>query len=163
MRNQLQSTTTTDVAPRTARKADSPPNSAETRPGILRITHEPAEVARARAWIKARIAAAARPIDAETADDILICAGETITNAVVHSRPRVPGDTITVTMTVHPETVRVEVTDTGDPRGRGPHVRDIAPELESSGRGLRIVQELSAAWGHNGDGDSRTTWFEVGC
>lgn len=53
--------------------------------------------------------------------------------------------------------IRVEVRDTG--RGQ-PVLRFPAP-TEPSGRGLRIVQALSRAWGTVDSPDGKTVWFTL--
>jgi anti-sigma regulatory factor (Ser/Thr protein kinase) len=53
--------------------------------------------------------------------------------------------------------IRVEVRDTG--RGQ-PVLRSPAP-LEPSGRGLRIVEALSRAWGTADSPHGKTVWFTL--
>jgi two-component sensor histidine kinase len=53
--------------------------------------------------------------------------------------------------------IRVEVRDTG--RGQ-PVLRFLAP-TEPSGRGLRIVEALSHAWGTVDLPDGKTVWFTL--
>jgi serine/threonine-protein kinase RsbW len=63
-----------------------------------------------------------------------------------------------LTVTREPEEVRVEVVDRG---GGRPAMRAPEPH-EASGRGLRIVDMLSARWGVRFDPDSaKTVWFTL--
>lgn len=83
--------------------------------------------------------------------ELLLCVSEVVTNAVVHTRsPR------RLRVTQRPGAVRVEVTD-GDPRR--PVVRPDDPTA-SSGRGLRIVEQLAARWGTEPTGGGKAVWFE---
>jgi anti-sigma regulatory factor (Ser/Thr protein kinase) len=84
------------------------------------------------------------PIDADTAQDVLLVVSELVTNAVVHGR-----DPILLTLTIEPSEVTVSVTDRGSsqPRPRQPD------EEDEDGRGLEIIQQLSKRWHverHNG-------------
>lgn len=53
--------------------------------------------------------------------------------------------------------IRIEVSDAGDGR---PTLRSPTPE-ESSGRGLRIVQAMSDAWGIVPDTNGKSVWFTL--
>jgi anti-sigma regulatory factor (Ser/Thr protein kinase) len=75
---------------------------------------------------------------------------ELATNCVQHARSDFE-------ITIHArDEVRVEVRDT-DQRGR-PQVQSPPPEAPS-GRGLRIVQEISDEWGIVKYDDGKTVWF----
>ena len=90
----------------------------------------------------------------DVAGEVAIMVSELATNCVRHT---VTDFTVRVERT--PDEVRVDVTDTG---GGTPEIR--SPELtEPSGRGLRIVQELSDEFGITMlDGTSgKTVWFVV--
>jgi anti-sigma regulatory factor (Ser/Thr protein kinase) len=93
-------------------------------------------------------------IPREIADEVAIMVSELATNCVRHT---VTDFTVRVEQT--PSDVRVDVTDTG---GGMPQVR--SPELsEPSGRGLRIVQELSDSFGitERKGAPGKTVWFVV--
>ncbi|HVT65795.1 MAG TPA: ATP-binding protein [Mycobacteriales bacterium] len=76
-------------------------------------------------------------IQSQVADDVLLVVSELVTNAVLHGK-----GPITLTVTVEPSEVVVAVTDHGSesPSFAQQHVDD------EDGRGLRIVQRLTAAW-----------------
>ena len=93
------------------------------------------------------------------AEDALLCLSELVTNAMLHSRSGEPGGIFTVRALLHGSRLRVEVHDQGGPW--------LQPELAGSeqlnGRGLLIVDQLTAAWGRAGN--PRTgwvMWFEIG-
>lgn len=82
---------------------------------------------------------------------VLLLVSELATNAVVHGKGAyeirvVPGDR-----------VRVEVWDEGLER---PHRVAVGAEA-TSGRGLRIVEELATAWGVEPLAGGKVVWFEV--
>ncbi|MFF4100896.1 ATP-binding protein [Streptomyces sp. NPDC001903] len=72
-------------------------------------------------------------------------------NAITHGR--VPGRDFKLTLTVTPEVLLIEVTDT-----RG----DRIPEIRDTGRGLVLVEALAARWGvREGPVPSKVVWAEV--
>jgi anti-sigma regulatory factor (Ser/Thr protein kinase)/DNA-binding XRE family transcriptional regulator len=93
------------------------------------------------------------------ADDASLCLSELVTNAMLHSRSREPGGLFTVRALLHGSRLRVEVLDQG-----GPWLQpEIAGTDQQNGRGLLIVDQLTAAWGRIGN--HRTgwiVWFECG-
>jgi hypothetical protein len=97
----------------------------------------------------------------EPLDDLLIFTSELVTNAVTHTRSGEPGGWFTVEVTWSPKTARVVVGDQGSDetpaRGVGPS--DEA-DLET-GRGLLLIEAMSAAWGAAGDADARWLWADV--
>ncbi|WP_329521370.1 ATP-binding protein [Spirillospora sp. NBC_01491] len=128
--------------------------------GVLNIAPDRHEVPRARKWIADVVAARiAHPLSiaADAVDDLLLCASEVITNAVLH------GDgAITIVLVRRPNSVRVEVIDAGTASAEGlSHVRDDVPLDATSGRGLMIVEALADTWGTRADDAGRTVWFEV--
>jgi hypothetical protein len=69
---------------------------------------------------------------------------------------------ITVVLIALPGAVRAEVADGGgatvptlSPSAAG------APDLTEGGRGLRLVDLLSARWGYHREGARTVTWFEL--
>ena len=93
------------------------------------------------------------------AEDASLCLSELVTNAMLHSRSREPGGLFTVRALLHRSHLRVEVHDQGGPW--------LQPELactdEQNGRGLLIVDQLTAAWGRTGSlRTGWTVWFEIG-
>lgn len=92
-------------------------------------------------------------------DNTVTCVSELAGNAIAHSRSGVPGGTFTVRLRRSGPAIRVEVTDNGGPWGNRPS----GPE---HGRGLKIVQKLSARQGititgPRADPSRRTVWFEM--
>ena len=79
---------------------------------------------------------------------------ELVTNAVRHA-----GTGLRVAVTrVAEGRVRIGVTD------RAPSVQvqvRISPEDDEGGRGLFLVEHLSAGWGSVSDGTGKTVWFEL--
>ena len=86
-------------------------------------------------------------------DDLELLSSEVITNAVRYTRA--PCAVVVRWTGVR---VRVEVTDVDPVR---PQPRDASPEVEN-GRGLLLVETLSAAWGSAPDPAGKVVWFEVG-
>ena len=87
-------------------------------------------------------------------DTVLLLASELVTNAVRHAAT--PFD---LTVTVDGRDVEVAVVD--HDRRHPPKLCDPAPE-DTHGRGLRIVEELSADWGTEAlPGDAKRVWFRV--
>lgn len=91
---------------------------------------------------------------ADVAATVALVVSELATNAVLHARTPfevrvVPQDSV----------VRIEV---HDQTGRPPSKRDFSDQA-SSGRGLRLVEELCTAWGvePDSDGSGKTVWAEV--
>lgn len=86
------------------------------------------------------------------ADDVLVCASELATNAVLHSHSQLAGGTFTVRCKISPANyARIEVEDDGGPWS--PAARD--PER---GHGLDIIRALADDWGIDGDHAGRTVW-----
>jgi anti-sigma regulatory factor (Ser/Thr protein kinase) len=86
------------------------------------------------------------------ADDVLLCASELATNAILHSHSGLVGRTFTVRgQASHGDCFRIEVEDEG-----GPWVRAVAdPE---HGHGLEIIRALADDWGVYGDDSGRVVW-----
>lgn len=83
---------------------------------------------------------------------------ELVTNSMLHSNSRLPGQTITITVASSPGGARVEVRDAGGTSVPSPHARD---DLADHGRGLQLVKDLSTQWGYRHDLHGLVTWFEV--
>jgi len=90
--------------------------------------------------------------DCPMADDVVLCATELATNALLHSNSRLPGGTFTVRGKVSPGNYFwLEVEDDGGPWT--PAVAD-----PDRGHGLDIVRTLTDDWGIDGDHHGRTVW-----
>lgn len=77
---------------------------------------------------------------------------ELVTNAVIHARTA-----FTVRVSCDGDTVRVSVFDGSRARAR---VRNYGTDA-TTGRGLRLLDALSADWGVEPHGDGKAIWFEV--
>ncbi len=109
---------------------------------------------------------AARAFTSKTLGDDHPCApvavllvSELVTNSVLHGDSRLPGGTVTVTVTGTADVALVEVRDAGGTsvpflKGAG----DVAAE---GGHGLRLVDYLAAKWDYRRDAAGLITWFEV--
>ena len=89
----------------------------------------------------------------------VLLVSELVTNSVLHSDSRLPGGTVTVTVTGTPDVARVEVRDAGGISV--PFLKGADDALAEGGRGLRLVDDLAARWAYRRDGDGLVTWFEV--
>lgn len=112
---------------------------------------EPASSREARRRVSAALEAVA--VEAATASAALVVT-ELATNAVLHARTP-----FEVRLRFGSDTVRIEVHD-GDGR---PPVRRHFSDSATSGRGLRVVDELCEEWGVDTDPDGRgkTVWAVV--
>ncbi|WP_285940710.1 ATP-binding protein [Actinomadura xylanilytica] len=129
--------------------------------GVLNIAPDRDEVPRARRWIADVVASTiTHPLStaADALDDLLLCASEVITNALLH------GDgAITIVLVRRSRVLRVEVIDAGTLSSAGLfHVRDDVSPDATSGRGLMIIDALADSWGTRADDAGLTVWFEVG-
>lgn len=85
-------------------------------------------------------------------DTVLLLVSEVVTNAVRHA-----ATPFELTITVDGPQITVGVID--HDRAHQPTVRDPGPH-DTSGRGLRIVDELSTSWGTEPmAGDAKRVWF----
>ena len=110
---------------------------------------EPTSVGRARSWVGLRL------IDHDLAhlvDDLQLVVSELATNAMVHAET-----SFLVTLTGAGESVLLEVLDGAQ---AGP-VQFASQSLETSGRGVAIVDALSRAWGVTGHmAGGKSVWAE---
>jgi anti-sigma regulatory factor (Ser/Thr protein kinase) len=112
-----------------------------------RFPCEPRSVTAARDFVRASLRG--RPQELVEAAELM--ASELATNCVRHAR------TDFELAVFSGNDVRVEVRDTGGgtPRPRSPEPRD------PSGRGLRIVEAMSDAWGVIGGAEGKIVWFTL--
>ena len=85
-------------------------------------------------------------------DTALLLTSEVVSNAVLHARTE-----IALVVVVEPPVVRVEVADDEE---RPPELR-LSTEEDTSGRGMMLVELLSAAWGVRPFDGGKCVWFEV--
>ncbi|MCB0958585.1 MAG: ATP-binding protein [Acidimicrobiales bacterium] len=118
--------------------------------GSIDLPAEVGSVAVARRWVRERLEAAG--LDA-TVDTAVLLVSELVTNVVLHART-----TCTVRLELGP-TIRVEVVDGSE---QLPEVASGDDPLAPSGRGMRLVEGLSASFGADAlaDGGKRV-WFEL--
>ncbi|MBB6172129.1 anti-sigma regulatory factor (Ser/Thr protein kinase) [Nocardiopsis mwathae] len=134
------------------------PHRTDPRTYALDLPGEEQSAGQAREFVhrKARgIGTASRPIRQVT--------GELVANALRHSRSGQAEGCIALRLTLHPEKVRVEVTDDGPAApGDVPQVQLFDPDRQS-GRGLMLVEAFTLGrWGFHRRPDGGTTvWAEV--
>ncbi|WP_165959144.1 ATP-binding protein [Actinomadura sp. KC345] len=87
--------------------------------------------------------------------DVQTCVNEAFTNAVEHTASG-RGGTVTVMLSLDGGDVVAEVADDGA-LGERPLMRD--DPLAEDGRGLRIIDALTLAWGTRADGHRTTVWM----
>jgi anti-sigma regulatory factor (Ser/Thr protein kinase) len=109
---------------------------------------------------------AARVFTSTTLGDVHPCApvavllvSELVTNSVVHSDSRLPGGTVTVTVTGTADLARVEVRDAGGMSV--PLLKAAGDVAAEGGHGLHLVDYLAARWDYRRDAAGLVTWFEV--
>jgi anti-sigma regulatory factor (Ser/Thr protein kinase) len=90
-------------------------------------------------------------------DDLVTAVSEMVANAVTHTASGLRGGRVTVVLSAGDGVYRLEVTDDGAAGGR-PHVK--AEVGAETGRGMRIVEALSARWGFRVDGPRTVVWAE---
>ena len=111
----------------------------------------PRSVTVARHAVRAALAPAAAPV--EVTEDVLLLVSELVTNAILHA-----GTEVRLSAMVEPGRVLVAVSD-DDPE-HAPHRPDRG-QLATSGRGIGLVDLLSAAWGVEIGPRSKVVWFEA--
>lgn len=117
---------------------------------------EPELVGLVRSWV-AGLLPACDPLD-----DLLMFASELGTNAVTHTRSGQPGGRFTVEVTWSPKAARVVVGDQGSDEVPVCPMNAGDPEaFLESGRGLLMIDMMSAAWGIVGDATARWLWADV--
>jgi anti-sigma regulatory factor (Ser/Thr protein kinase) len=115
----------------------------------------PASVAVARKRLAAELSAAG--VFDQAAGDAALVISELLSNAIKHAWP-LPGEKVQVAWLVDRGSVEVAVSDGGGPtRPR----QDYPPVSALGGRGLGIVERLSADWGIRSDEVGQTVWAVV--
>ncbi|QEU97189.1 ATP-binding protein [Streptomyces kanamyceticus] len=98
------------------------------------------------------------PYDSELSNAAEAIVAELAANAVTHGR--VPGRDFELRLTLHADTLRVEVSDTRAERRPPQEPEPPEPDAES-GRGLVIVAALAVEWGVAGRPVGKTVWAEL--
>lgn len=100
---------------------------------------------------EARKAVTARFGDHARCGELLLCVSEVVTNAVLHAR-----SATVVTVRRSADVVTVEVQD-DDPT---PPIRRPHSTTATTGRGLRILDDLTVRWGARPTGAGKIVWFD---
>jgi anti-sigma regulatory factor (Ser/Thr protein kinase) len=127
---------------------------------VLDLPPTTASVPVARRFVRARLlngaAEAAGAADGSADVDIVtLLVSEVVTNAVLHAR-----STVTLTVDVAEEGVRISVRDGSPVR---PRMHPFAP-TSATGRGMLLLDRLAKRWGVDADPvtGGKVVWFEVG-
>jgi len=122
-----------------------------TRPRRRVFRGDPAQVAQARRFVQRSLAPHGLAADAA------LLTSELATNAVRHTATG-EGGTFEIIICQRPGTVRIAVIDAGSRTAPAP----LPPDgLNSSGRGLALVDALARQWGQQGNRHSRAVWFDL--
>ncbi len=127
-------------------------DSGQARPAAVLLTLAPnaAAVRVARQFVETACATA-RTCEA-VRDTAVLLASEVVTNAFTHGRSEAR-----LAVTAVPDFVRVEVAD-----DNSRHPRPVEQDADAlDGRGMSIVELLSARWGVRDDLYGKTVWFEL--
>ncbi len=93
-------------------------------------------------------------LDEQAMDEVRLVVSELVANAVRHA-----GTDLVVRVRRLPRAVRIEVAD----GSRLPPVVQPVSLANSGGRGMRIVDELTSAWGFSVERGGKTVWTERSC
>lgn len=95
------------------------------------------------------------------ADAAVLLVSELVSNSVLHSDSHLPGGIITVTLIGVRGGIQAEVTDQGSATVPALTTGPEAAEPTENGRGLLLVEQLSARWGVVSAPGCTVTWFEL--
>ncbi|PYC85357.1 hypothetical protein C7C46_06315 [Streptomyces tateyamensis] len=120
----------------------------------LAVAADPAQVGRARTWVRDRLLAAGADPRAGYAETLVLVVSELVTNAVVHT-----GCPAVLRLALPPRSgpVRVEVVDAS---GAPPLPRHAAGDA-TNGRGLELVELLCDRWGWYPQESGKLVWCEI--
>lgn len=135
-----------DLQPDLWRSPPAPPRVAR-----LRLTRDRASVSTVRSLLD-RLLASWRLDNRVDEDDLKLVATELATNAVVHT-----GSPDTITILYLGDKIRMEVNDGS---ATVPQARTASVHAEG-GRGMRLVDSLSASWGVDSRGGGKQVWCEL--
>lgn len=122
-----------------------------SRSGAFRLVLSPNRRAgaRARQAIRQRFS---ETLLSTTLGDLFSVVTELVNNSVQHG----PGKPITVTLLMSRESIRGEVADQGNPTHAIPEIKEATA---TGGRGLAVIDKLTAQWGVS-EGSTHV-WFEM--
>ncbi|MEW2548949.1 ATP-binding protein [Streptomyces sp. NPDC047002] len=123
----------------------------------LEIGADPAEVGRARRWVRSRLAGSGMERDEPTAESLVLIVSELVTNAVVHAGCPAVLRILFGLGAADAGTVRVEVADACATPPSPRHARGD----DTGGRGLELVDGLADRWGWQPEGAGKRVWCEV--
>jgi anti-sigma regulatory factor (Ser/Thr protein kinase) len=121
--------------------------------GSLMLLGRPEYVREARKFVARTIGP-----DHPRADTALLLTSELVTNAVAHSKSRLPGGTIEVVVAARAAGLLIFVTDNGSDTTVPTIGNDPGGE---SGNGLLLVERLADAWGYLRDPARTVVWFRL--
>jgi anti-sigma regulatory factor (Ser/Thr protein kinase) len=122
---------------------------APTHPQLIRLNPEGGSVAEARRF--AQECLSRWGLD-EQSEDVQLVVDELVTNAIRHGRGP-------VTLSIGRRLDRI-VVQVQDPSRERPH-HENADVLADNGRGLLLVEELTADWGSTPTTDGKRVWAEL--
>lgn len=118
----------------------------------LELSHDVASPRSARAFVSAVLLGWG--VDGAGAERFLLLVSELVSNAVLHGAGNIQ---ISISERARGAAlVRIEVRN----EGHGTPAMRHAERNDLSGRGLRLVDELSDRWGSNANGEHTVVWFE---
>lgn len=106
----------------------------------------------ARRWLREQFATNGSGTEDELAD-LELCLSELVSNAVLHA-----GTECRARVTLGAGRVRVEISDGDTHRLPSKQAYD---ETAVTGRGLHLVESISARWGVEVEAATKTVWFEI--
>jgi serine/threonine-protein kinase RsbW len=121
--------------------------------GTVSVPHEPASAGEVRRQLIDELQS--RHIQVSSIEEAALLVTELVGNAIRHARP-LPGGRILVSWRVEAGRLQVRVTDGGN-TAEEPHLAQAGPN-DTHGRGLTIVDALSALWGVDTSRGSTTVW-----
>jgi serine/threonine-protein kinase RsbW len=116
--------------------------------GSVTLPCRPEQVATARRFVAGLLG------DRPETDTAVLLTSEAVTNSVVHTA----GATVTIVVVETPAGLRFEVGDDG--AATVPTLHD-GCDLREDGRGVFLLQQLSAGYGFEVGEDGLTVWFEL--
>jgi len=121
--------------------------------GSLTLPGEPQHVRSARTFVAEAIG-----LRHPRADEALLLTSELVTNAVTHSRSRLPGGTVKVAVAAKALALLISVTDNGSD-GTLPVIRRL--EFGEHGNGLLLADAIADFWGFDHHSSRTIVWFKL--